>query len=215
MRLNITVALKCSVNDASLVGIHRLKRYVTARSANADSDIFREILERGLAALAIVLGVKLDLVVLVARAVNRKAGQILKCVQRLAALADQGAHIRAFDIDVNVALFLVDFRGNLCGKAHCIKDLADEINSHIGRCLTACRLCGSKTGLIEDRGSSFRNGIACGCNVSGNLGRLIADADLHALEKAEKTALLFLEYFNLKRRDVTTELLRGCSLGIF
>ena len=110
---DILVILQRCMNDPSLIRVHRLQRYRTFRSLYLVSNVLCQCLKRLFPSLAVILGIELHADVILALLVDNQADQILERIQGLTSLTDQNTHILAGEIDVHLALFLVESRCDL------------------------------------------------------------------------------------------------------
>ena len=101
------------MNDPSLIRVHRLQRYGTFRSLYLVSNVLCQCLKRLFPSLAVILGIELHADVILALLVDNQADQILERIQGLTSLTDQNTHILTGEIDVHLALFLIESRCDL------------------------------------------------------------------------------------------------------
>ena len=200
----------------ALVGIHRLKRHAALVLDGLGGHLLRQTHERLLALGAVALGIDADVHVFIAAAVDGVIGQVLDRVERLAAAANDCAHVAAGQVHVHAAVFT---RGDLDLRldAHVLEQAADKCaDARIALRLVRCRCgsgrCGRRLLLCgRSRSRSFRNG----------LGLLIRRLILHADDRgagtdAEEAGLGALDDLNGNIIPVKAKLLeRGGDRRLF
>ena len=132
----------------------------TLRTVTFGRQTHKRLLSLG----AVALGVDTDVHVLIAAAVDGIIGQVLDRVERLAAAANDRAHVAAGQVHVHAAIFT---RGDLDLRldAHVLEQAADKCaDARIALRLVRCRCgsgrCGRRLLLCgRSRSRSFRNGL--------------------------------------------------------
>ena len=128
---DVAVALECGVDHAALVGVHCLEGLRSSGSLDLGSYVLGEVFERLLAALAVVLGVSLDVDVSVEALVHDERDEILERIQRLAALADEDAHVVAFDFDREDVVRGIEVLIDRDFHAHRTKDVCEKLDKGV------------------------------------------------------------------------------------
>ena len=201
----------------ALVGIHRLKRHAALVLDGLCGHLLRQTHERLLTLGAVALGIDTDVHMLITAAIDGVIGQVLDRVERLAAAADDRAHVAAGQVHVHAAVFT---RGDLDLRldAHVLEQAADErADARIDLRLIRCG--GGRCGRGLRLSRSCGRGL--GRSFSNSLKLLIRRLILHADDRragadAEEAGLGALDDLNGNIIPVKAKLLeRGGDGRLF
>ena len=203
----------------ALVGIHRLKRHAALVLDGLCGHLLRQTHERLLTLGAVALGIDTDVHMLITAAIDGVIGQVLDRVERLAAAADDRAHVAAGQVHVHAAVFT---RGDLDLRldAHVLEQAADErADARIALRLIHRRCRGGRCGRGLRLSRSCGRGL--GRSFSNSLKLLIRRLILHADDRragadAEEAGLGALDDLNGNIIPVKAKLLeRGGDGRLF
>ena len=90
---NITIILKCRMNDPSLKRIHWFKRNRALGALYLVRNILCKILKCLFSSLSVIFRINLNLIIFIGMFVDCKICQILKGIKCLPSLTDQNSHI--------------------------------------------------------------------------------------------------------------------------
>ena len=152
------------VDDAALVGVHRFHRKAAAGAAHLGADALCQCGQVALALVAVAGHIEAQLDVITLEAVGHEACQIGQALHRLAAAADEGAHLLAVQTDDGGLALLHGAEADIL-HAHLLDDVLQVVHRglDLGILLDADRnfhlfALGGGSGLLFGRGS-----LLCRC----------------------------------------------------